>query len=60
MSEENKEETYRLSLLGCLFTVLTDYGINISGITPKMGEHMVNDLMEIFEKQGYLRRDNET
>ena len=54
MTEGN--EKYRLTLWGCLAGVLQDYGIDISHITPKMGEHMVTDFMETLEISGYLER----
>lgn len=54
MSNKNNEEEYVLTMWGCLYAVLQDYDIDISHITPKMGEHMIEDLMELLEKSGYI------
>lgn len=53
--ESNGEEVYHITLWGCLSSVLLDYNIDLSHITPRMGEHMVNDFMEALENQGYLK-----
>lgn len=55
----SKEEIYVLTPWGCLMGVLMDYGIDISHITPKMGEHMVNDFLESMVKAGYIGRIQE-
>lgn len=52
--DNENDEAYCLSMWGCLYVVLQDYDIDVSHITPKMGEHMVEDLMELLEKQGYI------
>lgn len=33
-----------------------DYGIDINHITPRMAEHLFDDLMEALCKQGYVDR----
>lgn len=54
------DETYALTPWGCLYAVLLDYGIDVSHITPKMGEHMVNDFMESMMRAGYVtEKENE-
>ena len=58
MNEENEEE-YRLTLWGCLVEVLEDYNISTGSLTPRMGEHLVEDFMELLEKQGYIRKREE-
>lgn len=51
---EKEDETFALRPWGCLYVVLKDYGVDISGVTPRMGEHMVNDFMELMVTNGYL------
>ena len=55
----DEEEKYVLSPWGCLMGVLMDYGIDTSHITPRMGEHMVNDFMQHMENAGYIRKVHE-
>lgn len=57
MNEDNT--TFTLTIWGCLAAVMADYNINFDHITPKIGEHMGNDLMELLEKSGYLKRAKE-
>lgn len=54
--DENKDESLRLTMWGCLECVLRDYNIDASHITPKMSEHLVNDYMELLERQGYIEK----
>ena len=53
---DDDDAIYRLTPWGCLSEVLKDYGIDISDITGKIGEHMVNDFMELMEQQGHVER----
>lgn len=39
---------------GCLSSVLTDYGVDVSRVTGKIGEHIVEDFMELMVKCGYI------
>lgn len=39
---------------GCLSSVLTDYGVDVSRVTGKIGEHIVEDFMELMCKCGYI------
>ena len=43
-----------LSEWGCLYSVLSDYGINVDHIKGKVGEHIVEDFMELMVKCGYI------
>lgn len=52
--DNENDEVYCLSMWGCLYVVLQDYDIDVSHITPKMGEHMIEDLMELLENCGYV------
>lgn len=56
-----KEETgmdaeFRLTKGMVLLLTLRDYGIDVSHITPKMAEHLVDDFMNELVKQGYAER----
>ena len=59
MSEESKEEIYFITPWGCLSSVLDDYNIDTSHITPKMGEHMVEDFMDAMVKSGHVVKKEE-
>ena len=52
----SEEEVYVLTPYGVLLSVMSDYGIDISHITPRMAEHLFGDLMEALCKQGYVGR----
>lgn len=52
------EETYHLTLWGCLQAVCMDYDVDVDHLTPKMGEHFVKDLMETLVQQGYIVNNN--
>lgn len=54
MNTETNEETCQLTPWGCLSAVLTDYRIDVSGISAKVGAHIVEDFMESMMAQGYV------
>lgn len=54
-----KEERYQLTKWGCLYAVLCDYGIDVNRISGKVGEHIVDDFMELMQKNGYVVRHEE-
>ena len=61
---EKSEEKLRLTPLGCLYAVLKDYAgedgmLNVNKIQGRYGEHIVDDLFDALERQGYLRREND-
>lgn len=56
--DEEPEEIYHLTPWGCLSVVLTDYGVDISGITPAIGVHLVEDFMDSLVRQGLLVKEN--
>lgn len=58
MSEEQikDDDRFVLTKYGCLCAVMESYGIDLSHITPVIGEHLVDDFFECLAKQGYLRR----
>ena len=57
---KKEDETFALSPWGCLYAVLKDYGVDISGITSQIGKHMVNDFMELMVKSGNIKIGNAT
>ena len=52
---DNKEE-YVLSEWGCLASVLMEYGIDVSHITGRIGEHIVEDFMDAMCNAGYVSK----
>lgn len=55
--EEDEEEKYVLTPWGCLYGTLIDYGIDVSRIKGRVGEHIVEDFMEAMEKAGYISKE---
>ena len=47
-------DVFILSEWGCLRNVLVDYGVDVSRVTGKIGEHIVEDFMELMVKCGYI------
>lgn len=60
MSEkfELEEEIWRLTEYACLELTLEAYGIPTDRLTPKIGECIVNDLLELLSRQGYIKKEN--
>lgn len=57
MSKKKEEdEEYCLTEWSCLSSILTEYGIDISHISGRVGKHIVEDFMESLEDQGYLKK----
>ena len=54
LKEESEEHC--LTPWGCLLAILSDYGIEISGISGRAGTHIVEDFLELMEKIGYVGR----
>ncbi len=57
--KEEDEEKYVLTPWGCLYGVMLDYGIDVSSIRGRVGEHIVEDFMEAMEKAGYVTKSEE-
>ena len=49
-------DVFILSEWGCLRNVLVDYGVDVSRVTGKIGEHIVEDFLELMCKCGYIGR----
>lgn len=56
MNKINNEETYELTMWGCLYAVLQDYNVDVSHISGRLGEHIVEDFMELLKYCGYIER----
>lgn len=61
---KKSEEKLRLTPMGCLYAVLLDYVgpdhlLDIRKIQGRVGEHIVDDLFDALEKQGYLERKDD-
>ena len=54
MSEN--EENYKLTEWGFLYGVLSEYGIDVSHITARVGAHIVEDFMDAMCKAGYAEK----
>ena len=52
----NEEDRYMLTPWGCMYAIFLDYNINLSSISGTMGEHIVEDFMELMVKCGYIWR----
>ncbi len=52
----DNEETYVLREWGCLMSVLMEYGIDVSHITGRIGEHIVEDFMAAMCDAGYVSK----
>lgn len=61
MIPEDENVEYHFTPYGCLLSVMKDYNIDVSHITPKMAEHLFEDFMECLIRQGYVgrRKDDE-
>ena len=59
MDEIRDNEVYVLTPYGVLLSVMGDYGIDVSHITPRVAEHLFDDFMEALCKQGYVSRKND-
>jgi hypothetical protein len=53
---EAQEEIFRLTPWGCLEAILKDYGVDVSWMTGRVGEHMVEDFMDLMCRQGHIKR----
>ena len=61
---KKSEEKLRLTPMGCLYAVLLDYVgpdhlLNIRKIQGRVGEHIMDDLFDALERQGYLERKDD-
>ena len=52
--EDDGEERYVLTPWGCLYSVLTDYGIDVEHVPGRVGQHIVDDFMDAMVKAGHV------
>ena len=57
--EFNDDDVFGFTEWGCLYSVLSDYGIDVSHISGRVGQHIVEDFMEMMVKSGYVARNEE-
>ena len=55
--EFNDDDTFILTEWGCLACVLGDYGIFTGNITGKVGQHIVEDFMDMMVSMGYVTKN---
>lgn len=58
--KNKNEDRYTLTPWGCLYMVLTDYGIDVNSVPGIVGKHIVEDFMEEMCKTGYAERRDES
>lgn len=58
--EWNDDGPFQLTPWGCMIAVFDDYNIDWSHLTGKMGEHLVNDFMDLMQAQGYVVKADDT
>lgn len=57
--EFKDDDVFGFTEWGCLYSVLSDYGIDVSHIPGKVGSHIVEDFMELMEESGYVAKMKE-
>ena len=57
--EFSDDDEFVLTEWGCLYSVLTDYGIDVSHIPGRVGQHIVEDFMEAMVKSGYVGKNED-
>ena len=50
----NDDKKWGITPWGCMYAVLQEYGFNPELLTPKIGEHMVEDFMAMMVKAGIV------
>ena len=57
---KDDKEKYILTPWGCLYVVLKDYHIDVSGISGTVGKHIVEDFMDNMVRAGHvIKRDGD-
>lgn len=51
---DDSNATYVLTPWGCLYGVLTEYGINVDHISGRVGTHIVEDFMDAMVEAGHV------
>ena len=55
---EDDDETYSLTMWGCLQVTLADYGI-AADVPAKVGNHIVDDFFELLMENGYVEKKSD-
>lgn len=50
----NKDEEFTLTPWGCLAGTLEEYGIDTSKVSPRVGEHIIEDFMDVMVRCGHV------
>ena len=53
---EDDEEKYVLTPWGCLYMVLTDYGVDVKNIPGRIGVHIVEDFIDEMVRAGHVEK----
>ena len=56
---DNNGEKYELTEWGILYAVLSEYGIDVSHISGRVGLHIVDDFMAEMVNQGYILKNSD-
>lgn len=51
-----EDEIYALSEGACMTEILKGYGFDTSHVTMTIAEHMLEDLMDLLVRQGYVKK----
>lgn len=52
----DNEEKFKLTEWSILYVVLTEYGIDVSHISGRVGRHIVEDFIAGMIEQGYIQK----
>lgn len=55
----DNEEKFKLTEWSILYVVLTEYGIDASHISGRVGRHIVEDFMAEMVNQGYILKNSD-
>lgn len=51
---KQSDEEFTMTPWGCLSVTLQDYGIDTTNISPRVGEHLIEDFMDSMIKCGHI------
>ena len=54
--DDDSEVRYQITPWGCLFAVLTEYGVDVGHISGRIGGHIVDDFMDVMQAAGYVSK----
>ncbi len=56
---DDDETKYMVTPWGCLYSVLSDYGIEVGHVAGRVGAHIVDDFMDAMTRAGYVAKKDE-